>query len=109
MFDVFIDLLWLLLETYFSILEALYRSFFPRRMKSLAGETALVTGAGKGIGKEFALQLARMGATVVCWDVDGESGERTQREVEANGGRAENFVCDVSDREMVQRVAKQTR
>ena len=109
MIDVVIDALWLLLETYLSILEAIYRTFVPKPMKSLSGETALVTGAGQGIGREFALQLGRLGAVVVCWDVNGNTCEKTRRDIEARGGRARHFVCDVGDREQVARVAKQTR
>ena len=109
MIGLLIETLWLLLETYLSVLESLYRRFFPRPLKSLRGETALVTGAGRGIGREFALQLGRLGATVACWDVDGESCERTCAQVEAEGGRARHFVCDVSDRRQVARAAKETR
>jgi 3-oxoacyl-[acyl-carrier protein] reductase len=61
---------------------------------------AVVTGAGRGIGRAVALRLARNGAGVVCVDRDGASAEAT---ADAAGGRA--FVCDVSDREAVHALA----
>ncbi len=110
MLVVILDLLWLLLLLPFSLLETLVRStFFPRPRKSIAGELALVTGAGHGIGKEYALQLARLGAKVACWDINAKTCKETRRQIEAEGGTAWDFVCDVSNREAIARVAQQTR
>lgn len=50
------------------------------------GYTALVTGAGQGIGHEIAVSLARFGADVAVNDIDGQKAEETAREIE-NGGR----------------------
>jgi meso-butanediol dehydrogenase/(S,S)-butanediol dehydrogenase/diacetyl reductase len=44
------------------------------------GQTAIVTGAGSGIGKATALLLSERGANVVCADVDGEAAAETSRE-----------------------------
>ena len=64
----------------------------------LAGKGALVTGAGRGIGREIALQLAAAGAAVAVADVAGGEGpEATHRLIADRGGRAEFFPLNVSD------------
>ncbi len=52
------------------------------------GEVAIVTGAGNGLGRGYALELATRGAAVVCNDVDEAASIRTVDEVTSNGGRA---------------------
>lgn len=65
---------------------------------TLAGKVALVTGAGKNIGRAIALTLARDGATVV---VNGRSDaaaiEAVAAEINAAGGKAIALLADVSD------------
>ena len=68
---------------------------------SLAGRTALITGAGSGIGREAAKLFAAAGATVVVFERDGASGRETVGQVEAHGGRALLVVGDVSRSEDV--------
>jgi NAD(P)-dependent dehydrogenase (short-subunit alcohol dehydrogenase family) len=80
---------------------------------SLAGRTAIVTGAGRGIGRATALELARMGAAVVVNDL-GTTIEGTGRdaniagvvvaEIEAAGGRAMASGASVTDFAGVERM-----
>lgn len=63
----------------------------------LAGRVALVTGAGRGIGRATALALAAEGASVVVNDRDADGAADTAARVEALGGRALVSVDDVSD------------
>lgn len=58
---------------------------------------ALVTGAGRGIGRGVALALGRVGASVAAVDLDGEAAQRTALEVEAIGSDALAVTCDVRD------------
>jgi NAD(P)-dependent dehydrogenase (short-subunit alcohol dehydrogenase family) len=69
--------------------------------KLFEGRTAMVTGAGKNIGKAIALGFARQGANVVVCDYNEEAALQTVAEVEALGVGAMAAVCDVRDREKI--------
>lgn len=66
-------------------------------MGALAGQVALITGGGRGIGAETAKQLAQLGATVALVARTREQLEATAQQIRAAGGRAYWFVADVSD------------
>jgi len=63
---------------------------------SLAGQTALVTGAGGGIGRGIALELAAAGAQVVVAARRGTTGEETAQLIRAEGGQALAIEADVT-------------
>ena len=64
----------------------------------LTGKIALVTGAGRGIGREIALTLAKNGATVIVnYNGSKESADAVVAEIEKYGGSAEAVQCNVSD------------
>ncbi|WP_255196697.1 SDR family NAD(P)-dependent oxidoreductase [Halorarius litoreus] len=73
-------------------------------MKGLAGKTAVVTGAGSGIGRASALRFAEEGANVVVADVVQETGRETVDRIEDAGGNATFVEVDVSDLASVQRM-----
>ena len=70
-------------------------------MARLAGKSALVAGAGGGIGGAAAEGLAREGAAVVCGDVNLAAAEATAGHIRAAGGRAVAIRLDVADGESV--------
>jgi len=65
-------------------------------MKKLEGKVALVTGSGRGIGREVALQLAAYGAKVVVNDLDAEPAEEVVALIHAAGGEAVSCVGTVT-------------
>ncbi len=72
------------------------------------GKVAVVTGAGRGIGEEYAKALAREGAAVVVAELDAGTGERVAKEIERDGGRALAVATDVSSEESTLAMAKAT-
>lgn len=66
----------------------------------LTGKNAMVTGAGRGIGKAIALELAAKGAFVIVnYNGSKEAAEQTVAEIKAAGGDAVAYQCSVSDYE----------
>ena len=66
-------------------------------MAELTGKSALVTGAGVGIGRAIACALAREGASVLVVDFNSDTAEETASVIRSGGGVARTHVADVSD------------
>lgn len=66
---------------------------------------AVVTGAGSGLGRAFAVEIASRGGEVLVSDVDVGRAEQTASEIGATGGRAYAFRCDVTDVAQVEALA----
>jgi NAD(P)-dependent dehydrogenase (short-subunit alcohol dehydrogenase family) len=75
----------------------------------LQGQVAIVTGAGRGIGRATALELARMGADVVVAELDQEGAKRTAGEIGALGRRALVVPTDVTRRADLAAMVDRTR
>jgi 3-oxoacyl-[acyl-carrier protein] reductase len=71
----------------------------------LAGRTAIVTGAGRGLGRAFAHALAREGAAVVGVDIDGPGAEVVAQAIRDDGGDALAVSADISDAGATARMA----
>jgi len=72
------------------------------------GLTAVVTGAGSGIGAATAERLAEEGASVVVADVNGESGEQVAEGIRAKGGVALAVTTDMGEPEQIERLIART-
>ncbi len=68
-------------------------------------KTCLITGGTSGIGKETAMGLARMNATVIFTAIDKESGEETKREIvnQTGNNKIDFFVCDLASFDSIRR------
>ena len=73
----------------------------------LKGKTALITGAGMGIGREAAVLFAREGARIVIGDLDEKAARETVRLVEGVGGEALAVQGDVAVEADVERMVEE--
>jgi 3-oxoacyl-[acyl-carrier protein] reductase len=75
-------------------------------MSQLENQTAVVTGAGRGIGRAIALKFARAGANVVCVSRTQENSEKVAAEVTTLGRKAWALAVDVADGAAVKAAAE---
>src|SRR5688572_18439909 len=75
-------------------------------MKQLENQIAVVTGAGRGIGRAIALKFAAEGAEVVCVSRTAENSEKVAGEVRALGRKAWGHAVDVADSSSVSAAAE---
>lgn len=69
---------------------------------SIKGDTGIVTGGGKGLGRTYCRMLAEAGANVVVAEVDEHTGREAAEEIRQNGGSALFVHTDVRSRESVE-------
>lgn len=74
-------------------------------MSSVRGKVCVVTGAGSGIGRALALELARRGARLAISDVSAEGLAQTAAAVQAAGAQVHEQTLDVADRDAVEAYA----
>src|SRR5262245_16809840 len=75
-------------------------------MAQLEGRVAIVTGSGRGIGRNIALRLARDGASVVVNDLDEGPAQETIAEIKGLGARAVACVGDVTEKDFGERIVQ---
>src|SRR5258708_20875570 len=71
----------------------------------IQGSVAVVTGAASGMGEAVTRRLARDGAIVAAWDLNGEGARRVAESVRTAGGKAEGYEVDVASQERVSEAA----
>jgi all-trans-retinol dehydrogenase (NAD+) len=74
-------------------------------MSEIAGKNVVITGGARGLGRLIAMKMAQLGGRIVVYDVAAEALEAFVDEIRAAGREAYGYVCDVSDRQEVYRVA----
>lgn len=80
-----------------------------RDMSEIAGKNVVITGGARGMGRLMAIKMARLGGRVVIYDVATQALEALVDEIGAAGWEAHGYVCDVSDRREVYRVAAEIK
>src|SRR5690606_6352650 len=80
-----------------SVFRFIFYSFIKKNMESLSGKNALVTGAGKGIGRAIAIALAKEGVNVALLSRTSSDLQAVADEVENEGVKAVILTADVSN------------
>jgi len=78
-------------------------------MSDFKNKNVLITGAASGIGRIMAKLAAKEGARVILWDISDSQLQALHREIEAEGGKAFSYLCDVSVKETVFQTAEQVK
>ena len=66
-------------------------------MHSFDGKVAIVTGAARGLGRDYAEMFAADGASVVLADIDGDGAAQAAKDLEASGSKALGIAVDITD------------
>lgn len=109
MMIVLIDLVLMLLNLTYIVISAMVRAVLGQRLKSVDGQLCLITGAGGGLGRLFALEFAREGAELVLWDCNTEANEKTAERVRELGCREHAYTVDLTKRESIYQTADRVR
>jgi len=79
------------------------------RLKDVSSDIVLITGGGSGIGQLVAIKFAKLGSTVVLWDLNQAGMNKTAADIKKVGGRCHTYICDVSNRKAVYEVAQRVK
>ena len=74
---------------------------------ALQDKVAIITGAGRGLGKAFALRFAAEGVKLLLPDISLERAEGTVKEIKAKGGEAAAMLTDISEEKDTQKMAEE--
>lgn len=104
------------IATYY-LIKAILLFFVPKclRFKDVSQDIVLVTGGASGLGRLLALKFAKLGSTVVIWDLNAAGLEETTKMIEElrskkeKVGKCHHYLVDISDRFKVYAAAERVR
>ncbi|KAM5141183.1 short-chain dehydrogenase/reductase 3 isoform 1-T1 [Mantella aurantiaca] len=103
-------LLLLPMQMVYCVLKAAICLLVPTRPRDLKGDIVLITGGGRGIGRQLAREFARQGAKkIIIWGRTEKCLKETAEEIKQMGTECHYFICDVGNREEVYQKAKSVR
>lgn len=87
----------------------LYNIYFycAYRKRDMKGDKVLITGGAQGIGKLMAIEFAKLGCSLVLWDINEAGLKEAKVELEALGVTCDTYVVDVTNRATIYEAAKQ--
>uniref|UniRef100_A0A8C2WBV8 Short-chain dehydrogenase/reductase 3 n=1 Tax=Cyclopterus lumpus TaxID=8103 RepID=A0A8C2WBV8_CYCLU len=107
--NFFLDLLLMLIDLTYSILNAIIQTFLRPRLKCIDGELCLITGAGGALGRLFALEFAKEGSHLVLWDCNTAANEQTAKLARELGVQVHAYTVDLSKRLSIYETADRVR
>ena len=78
-------------------------------MQRFESKTVVVTGGGGGIGGATCRRFAREGAKVAVYDMNLDAAEKVAAAIRNEGGQAQAFRCDITDRASVDKAVESTQ
>ncbi|KAM6980263.1 retinol dehydrogenase 10-A-like [Aplochiton taeniatus] len=106
---ILVDLLLMLIDLTYSILNAIVQTILRPRLKTIDGELCLITGAGGALGRLFALEFAKEGAQLVLWDCNTTGNEQTASLAREFGVKVHTYTVDLSRRQNIYETAEQVQ
>ncbi|XP_028178559.1 epidermal retinol dehydrogenase 2-like [Ostrinia furnacalis] len=100
-----IDIAWVVVNAICAIFQSTYELFKPPPLKSVKLETALIIGTGRGVGRELAIQMANLGAIVICVDKNQTNNQDTVDFIKSKGGSAISYLCEITRKDNVDDLA----
>jgi 3-hydroxybutyrate dehydrogenase len=76
-------------------------------MKRFQDKVAIITGAARGLGAQYARDLAREGAIAAIWDRNAANLEKVRLEIENEGGRSITSIMDITDYTQVEKAVSE--
>ncbi|XP_052750144.1 epidermal retinol dehydrogenase 2-like isoform X3 [Galleria mellonella] len=96
-----LEVLWAAIRVVFGYLVCIFQHIVPPTPRDVSNEIVLITGTGHGMGRAVALRLGRLGATIVCVDINKQNNDETVELIKQEKGKAYGYICDVTDRAAV--------
>ncbi|XP_022454120.1 short-chain dehydrogenase/reductase 3 isoform X3 [Delphinapterus leucas] len=98
------------LQMIYLVVKAAVGLVLPAKLRDLSRENVLITGGGRGIGRQLAREFAERGARkIVLWGRTEKCLKETTEEIRQMGTECHYFICDVGNREEVYQTAKAVR